>query len=102
MGIDDKKERRLAPDKLDVASTYDENREVIVRLRAGLLIVALVAVVAGRPTVLQAHHSEKETMPVGAKLTVEGHPAEGRGIGRHERRPRLFVHLRGRQEGRAR
>jgi len=66
------KERSLAPDKLDVASTYDENREVIVRLRAGLLIVALVAVVAGRPTVLQAHHSEKETVPVGAKLTVEG------------------------------
>ena len=53
MGIDDK-ERRLAPDKLDVASTYDENQQVNVKLRAGLLILALVAVVAGRPTVVQA------------------------------------------------
>ncbi len=109
------------------------------RLRAGLLIVALVAEVAGRPIVLQAHHSvanfweqakiisvtgvitkvllvnphpsifmtvtedgkpiqyiailgqgvgglakfglTKETMPVGAKLTVEGHPPKAAGSG---------------------
>jgi len=47
-------EHFLAPDKLDVASTNDENQQVNVKLRAGLLILALVAVVAGRPTVVQA------------------------------------------------
>ena len=48
------KEHSLPPDKLDVASTCDENQQVNVKLRAGLLILALVAVVAGRPTVVQA------------------------------------------------
>jgi hypothetical protein len=110
-----------------------------VKLRSALLIVALIAVVAGRPTVVQAHHSvanfweqakiisvtgvitkvllvnphpsifmtvtedgkevqyvailgqgvgglashglNKETMPVGAKLTVDGHPPKASGSG---------------------
>ena len=109
------------------------------RLRTGLLIVALVAVIAGRPAQVQAHHSvanfweqgkiiavtgvvtkvmlvnphpslfmdvmedgqkvqyvailgqgvaglakfglTKETLPVGAKLTVDGHPPKAAGSG---------------------
>ena len=109
------------------------------RLRAGLLIVALVAVIAGRPAPVQAHHSvanfweqgkiiavtgvvtkvllvnphpsifmevmedgkkvtyvailgqgvaglakfglTKDTLPIGAKLTVDGHPPKAAGSG---------------------
>jgi len=110
-----------------------------VRLRAGLLVVALVAVIAGRSVPVQAHHSvanfweqgkiiavtgtvtkvmlvnphpslfmdvmedgkkvqyiailgqgvaglakfglTKDTLPVGAKLTVDGHPPKAAGSG---------------------
>jgi uncharacterized protein DUF6152 len=43
-----------------------------VRLRASLLIIALVALVAGRPTPLQAHHSVANFWEQGKIIAVSG------------------------------